>query len=79
MTTVFRLLQRAAVNMLRHVGLLVPIIDRIIRLGGSSPKAGALATTLLATLAYLEDGISAISAIPASEKQNSSGLRRRMR
>ena len=41
-------------GILRHVGFFDPIIDRIIRLGGSSPKAVALATTLLAALAHLD-------------------------
>ena len=41
-------------GILRHVGFFDPIIDRIIRLGGSSPKAVAVATTLLASVAHLD-------------------------
>ena len=41
-------------GILRHVGFFDPIIDRIVRLGGSSPKAVAVATTLLATAAHLD-------------------------
>lgn len=41
-------------GILRHVGFFDPIIDKIIRFGGSSPKTVALATTLLATVAHLD-------------------------
>nr|WP_209044040.1 SLC13 family permease [Brevibacterium marinum] len=41
-------------GILRHVGFFDPIIDRIVRLGGSSPKAVTLATTLLASVAHLD-------------------------
>lgn len=41
-------------GILRHVGFFDPIIDRIVRLGGSSPKAVAVATTLLASVAHLD-------------------------
>lgn len=41
-------------GILRHVGFFDPIIDRIVRLGGSSPKTVALATTLLASVAHLD-------------------------
>ena len=41
-------------GILRHVGFFDPVIDRIIRLGGSSPKAVAVATTLLASVAHLD-------------------------
>lgn len=41
-------------GILRHVGFFEPIIDRIVRFGGSSPKTVALATTLLATVAHLD-------------------------
>ncbi|GAA1554954.1 CitMHS family transporter [Brevibacterium picturae] len=41
-------------GILRHVGFFDPLIDRIVRLGGSSPKAVAVATTLLASVAHLD-------------------------
>ncbi|PCC51952.1 CitMHS family transporter [Brevibacterium aurantiacum] len=41
-------------GILRHVGFFDPVIDRIIRLGGSSPKTVAVATTLLASVAHLD-------------------------
>ncbi|MDN5774514.1 SLC13 family permease [Brevibacterium sp. BDJS002] len=41
-------------GILRHVGFFDPIIDKIIRFGGSSPKTVALATTLLAAVAHLD-------------------------
>ncbi len=41
-------------GILRHVGFFDPIVQRIVRLGGSSPKAVTVATTLLATVAHLD-------------------------
>lgn len=41
-------------GILRHVGFFDPIVQRIVRLGGDSPKAVAVATTLLATVAHLD-------------------------
>ncbi|MDN5585321.1 MAG: citrate transporter [Brevibacterium sp.] len=41
-------------GILRHVGFFDPLIDRIVRLGGSSPKTVAVATTLLASVAHLD-------------------------